>query len=591
MGLGASNLSSAFLSSYQEALNEVSQNISNTAANVGSQQVNLEQEINFTNGDSKENPCTAIKIAYDKCLPKLVGKCTKEQKYSSYFKDNDLERNANACDAEFGNTQISDSLVCPLTATGTFEQRESAYQQCRNQYLRKKCENMQQFDTITDCNNSLSDTIYELRGSLGTINYSKTTNGLPNCYEVSDGSSCYYEIQPNNYYYCRQNPNTGSGYDLCLQQCGTLCTAEEEKILTPPQPQIYGSICAVNNANVSMVSKQVSSANTDARMTSQVTNVFQNDITKTITQTNKGLNFGQFNNSDERTSMTQKVATAVKQAIKASAQNTTTQTDSQKQTINFVNKGLIDTGTDCTAGKTKDGTPIVCVRGDSSLCPGGGNGIILTNQSLNNLSVDQTSTSILTAVLDSGILNDLKNTYKYTLTQTNEGIDPLAILIALLVGIIIILSIISFGLSKAIESIGKALENPWVLAFLIFAILALSCIPLIIYFTVYTPSSTNTPVVSSDIVGTSKCNLKYNTKFLNISVYGITDSVCKEYDQIFDLSNVTPMSATEEKRIIQDRLNQKYPGVFPLLFTYCDNENVIKKSDSRGVTLIFSPIS
>jgi hypothetical protein len=93
-----------------------------------------------------------------------------------------------------------------------------------------------------------------------------------------------------------------------------------------------------------------------------------------------------------------------------------------------------------------------------------GCGLLLTNDSVSKLDSTQTSRSVVDALLNSGILNDLSNTYKFTAEQTNEN-DLLGGLLALLgayIGLIAVFGLIAIGMVYVLGKTAlEVVKTPW----------------------------------------------------------------------------------------------------------------------------------
>lgn len=543
MGGGASNLSSTDLQSYQESVSEVSQNIQNQASNLTSQQVNVDQTINLKVGTTPppENPCATTYLeSYNTCINTqcrgdipAVYECQIKKGVVTGPTSDAL------CTKAFGYTyeQATDNEgYCSGNAPSTITDVQLR-NICLNKLLRTTCIANDVGDYIyhtntscisdADCNVGttcdLNNSTCGVRGPSGS--YDKTCGG--NCgtktiYQIeyikdskrrftldqidtppagvtqcqfnniptAEGQSCWRKYNLDDYYDCQQAINTGTVQkpncqDICT---GFLCTAEMAKIMEPPQAllDVEGSICLRNESNTTLSSNQIAEATTTAILTSVVSNQFQNEISKIINQTNSGMNFGQENNSQERTSITQKVRTTVRQALDASSKNMATKNVNNKQEINFtVESGTVrirsacDTNDrDCVTAP-KDSTP----SGD---CPKGG--LILTNSAINQLNDSQTAKSVVNATINSNILNDIRSKYSFTLTQKNEN-DLLGALLGLLATyFIFILGILGLTAFIAYKFSGKFIDIlkdnlKYILGFTVFLIIIWIIVGSILYGT------------------------------------------------------------------------------------------------------------
>lgn len=514
MGGGASNLSSTDLQSYQESISEVSQSIQNQASNLTSQQVNTEQRINLRVGASPppENPCATKYLGYYNTCINTQCRGDIPAIYACQIKKGIVTGPASdaLCTKAFGYTPeqaADDEGYCSggdVSSTITDVQLRNI---CLNKLLRTTCisNNVGNYiynnpptsctsnadcDVGTTCD--LDNSICGVRGPSGSLDKICGGNcGTKTIYQIeyikdgkrrftlnqidtipagtqcqfnniptAEGQSCWRKYNLDDYYDCTQVLNTGTVQkpncqDICT---GFLCTTEMAKIMEPPQPllDVEGSLCLRNESNTTLSSNQIAEATTTAILTSVVSNQFQNEISKIISQTNSGINFGQENNSQERTSITQKVRTTVRQAIDASSKNMATKNLENVQVIDFlVESGTVRIRSSCRNGDKdcvsalKDSTP-------SNGCPGGG--LILTNSAINKLNDSQTAKSVVDATINSNILNDIRSKYSFSLTQKNEN-DLLGALLGLLATyFIFILGLLGLGAFIAYKFTGKILN-------------------------------------------------------------------------------------------------------------------------------------
>ena len=482
MGGGASNLTTADLQSYQSAISEVMQSIQNETNNFAQQEVKVFQSNSIiVGGEEPINPCADDK-AVQTCIEK--SRCNTPGNYIPPIYQCNLKRvgagatSVSLCDAVFG--KATEEEYCYGTPD-----------KCSKQLLRKTCDANPPGPYISwinvpcssnaDCTvgttcdlersicgvktepgytedktcggNCGTKTVFQIEfiGADGQRTFTlDNIESIPNNVNpcdfipLSPGGKCYRAYNLDDYYDCVQLQNTGIKIpENCIDNCNKLaCSAEKIKLLTPPAPNLIvkGNICLQNKSTSTFNSTQFAEATTTAKLNSAITNQFQNDITKTITQLNKGMNFKQENNSQERTSITQKVRNTISQAISASAQNNLVQSDETRQINTFsLNRGTVTiTSSGCTSD---DSLNDQCINVESSP----GCGLLLTNESISNLSSTQTAKSVVDALLDSNILNDMKNKYTFTASQTNEN-DILGGLFQLLmgyIGLIVVFAIIA----------------------------------------------------------------------------------------------------------------------------------------------------
>ena len=290
------------------------------------------------------------------------------------------------------------------------------------------------------------------------------------------GEKCYSTYNTDLYFDCSQVPNTGGPYigdnadgfadafAKCSKACDTSigCTNFEVETYKPEQGTLIvnGGMCLENVSGTTFVSEQIAESNVTAQMITFLSNDLQSEITKTITQANEGINFGQENNSQERTSITQKIKTEISQAIAANAHNSSLQGSDIEQDIEQIIYGtVIVAGNDqqCETEKTQSGhVNTTCVMaegpqsGDQNTNCVGGNAFAMSNSSVDSFSTKQESRSIIDAIMNSTVLNTIKSDYDFTLTQTNKN-DLLGFLWLIIIGIIIIGAILSYALTKSID--------------------------------------------------------------------------------------------------------------------------------------------
>lgn len=652
MGGGASNLSSTELSMFQQSINQVGQEIKNQVSNVSNQQIDLEQEIIFQNGNSIDpdenltsNPCIKFNSDANNCL---TG-CLQSQNisYRSYL-NSGKERTTENCNIEYGYDKATANAI--IGSDGKCNKalitKVDKDTECLNAYLRKNCENISTYVNQEKCDSdsNINGTFIEKLNPNGDIYFIPTTfftdTTIPVCWGT-DERPCYYTRSNSDYYYCISSAISNITLDSCSSVCEKMkCSQELVEALKPEQPSIVGmDIVITNDASNTMSQSQIAEADVSAQLLSKITNQFQNEITKTISQENSGINFGQFNNSQERTDITQKTVSTVQQSLANSSKNTSVQTNNTKQTIKFINYGQISSTSTCDGNTNtieQNGVKLPCLE------PGPSGKIVITNKSVNNISNQQQAKSVVNALMDSSILNDMKNTYKYTLTQKNAGLDLTAFLMALIIPIIVILLIGAamvfmgwkFGLQVIKDSFGLVIEvfrkavsllpgrggppgatpsatpsatpgaaatpatpvATWKNYFVLFGFLAM--IVSIIVGGIFIdkaingnkePEQSGVLDLNSQAKTIAKNNVSCDTirklDFIDIQVWGKTKDICNAISQIFTIPDgISTMN--DAKKFIQDKLNEKYPGKFPLLFEYCDDEVVVRINDSIGASFI-----
>lgn len=311
------------------------------------------------------------------------------------------------------------------------------------------------------------------------------------------GDTCYSIINTDDYFGCSEVIGSGGtykgneqGYQDAFAKCANTCkityscTPEEIKLFTPPSPTLVaiGGMCLSNSSNSSFISDQTTEATTTATMVSYISNDFQSTISKTISQTNKGINFGQENNSMERSSVTQKIKNTITQAINTQSKNYTSQISNNQQIIEFKNTGTtVVTGGDRDCKVVLSENPNVnCVQSKETPDPSqpsecGNASFVISNKAVNELNSTQKASSIVDALMNSSVLNTLSSKYDYKLSQKNEN-DILGALAALLGLIILGAIIVGVALQKTIQTVMK-----WAVIALI-VVIVLYFIATLIYF-------------------------------------------------------------------------------------------------------------
>ncbi len=550
MGGGASNLSLTELQSYQSAISEVMQDIQNETSNLTSQKVDISQEINLTVGTDPPptNPCADRLDTINACISENCRDIPAI--YQCQLKKGNVigPTSESLCDKAFGYTyeqSLDKEGLCNGGPESTKVPLTELRSICSNKLLRQYCipndpgtyiswnntECLSSADcpigttcdlrdfserkgfcgvqtvsgsTESTCGGECgSKTIYQVEyidnDGKRKFTFDKLTNedldnfGIQPCLFTmpeKNGDKCYRRYNLDEYYNCSQVNGTGVRESPnCGEKCNLLrCTPEESALFQPVQASVIvenGNICLNNKASATFVSTQVAEVNTNAKLENKITNQFQSDISKIISQTNKGINFGQENNSQERTSITQKVRNTVSQSISSSAQNQTIQGNETKQVINFnVPSGRVEIRNSCE-GRGKD-----CVESKPDLpgssCPGGG--LILSNEAVSEMNSNQTASSIVDALLNSNILNDLVSKYSFTATQKNDN-DILGALLALLgsyfIFIILFIAVTGWLAIKVGEKIVDLLKRTmkWILLATVILIIIWIIVAGIIYGT------------------------------------------------------------------------------------------------------------
>lgn len=613
--MGAGNSSYAQLSSYQEAVSEVIQDVSNSATNNLQTNVSITQNIEFVNGATPPNPCVEkdnlINLGNQTYINWLdshsnateeekdmapgihpcINKCKLGSKYTSRV--GGKTRNAANCNDFYSMTLAEAKSILP-TDIKCNVQNDS----CRTAFLRNRCENIENYDTLESCNDRINKVYYEINNN---NNYKYTSDqtaiaGIPNCFASNPGQVCYNNISLNEFgdYYCGLVDNTGAdGYAVCKNACESAkCTDNEREAYKPNEPTIDGTINITNKSSTSVMNDQTATAETNATLNASVLNQFQNDIVKDITQENKFINFGQFNNSVEMTNLIQKASTLISQSLSANSKNLSVTNTATTQNIKFTNLGKINTKNCSDSGGV--------IQPDGSVCA-----INLTNDNITTINNSQTSKSVVTAMLSANIVNDLMNKYKLTVKQTNSGLD----LVALFAMIIILFIILSVGIVFIAKALGKVVEagaetaanagstilgfmrKHWIISsIIIFLLIFVTVIlPMIIVFA--TSATEPSKIVEESVTSgdTSKCDPPSSTtNFLTLNFSMSKKEDCSFFATMADeVAKMNLGSINMEKIEIQKRLDEKYPKTFQQIFTYVNGEIVQMRKMVNGAMFRF----
>lgn len=216
------------------------------------------------------------------------------------------------------------------------------------------------------------------------------------------------------------------------------CSTDMIQALTPTINCGNIDIKQFSSMNSSLV--QVAENQVNATMTTDVSNSFESVIDKTISQTNKDLNFMQFNSSNERTSMSQSVRNDILNSINNTASNLSSTTQDNKQIITFENEGYINcTGcvnTNDTRSQLMPKTvfPTGVVSGNCSLT--------ITQENIQTAAVNQKASAAMVSTFNNTVANNLASKYKLDVSQTNDGVSLMDLLLPF---IIILVAIIAIG--------------------------------------------------------------------------------------------------------------------------------------------------
>ena len=299
-----------------------------------------------------------------------------------------------------------------------------------------------------------------------------------------DQDKCYTSLKFDNYFYCDRLNNSGGPfvgkrgseeYNKALVECeiycdnAFACTEAELELYKPQDPSFtaLGTVRLENIAETTLSSDQSAKADVTAEMTTFISNTFQNEVLKEITQKNKGINFNQENSSVERTTATQKVKNIISQTITDESKNTNVQNVDNKQEIKFtlnrgsflavpyVEDGELDEECDNIITEAKNTGKDVTENTKCYRSTGSKDALVLSNQSFTDITNEQEATSTVDALMNSSVFNDLSNKYTFKLKQTNEGLDLVGLLTSLFMFIIIGALVIG-GITIAI--LGKLLR-------------------------------------------------------------------------------------------------------------------------------------
>lgn len=267
--------------------------------------------------------------------------------------------------------------------------------------------------------------------------------------------------------------NTGCDYFLKvgaftssdLETCYTNCADDAIKLfpdcastLTPDMIIAATPVinCNVSIKNVSMQSSsttQGAEANLNSTMVSQISNAFESEIDKQINQTNKDLNFMQFNSSNERTALSQSIKNDINNSISNTSKNVSSTYLNGVQTITFENAGIINcSGCGQLGTKTAPSKLMTTETFPTAVDSSGQCSLRLENSNIQKATTDQKANSALTSIFSNVVANDLTSKYKLAVAQTNVGVNIADILLAFLVPIIIGLIVAAFLAKQILQS-------------------------------------------------------------------------------------------------------------------------------------------
>lgn len=575
MGLGASNLSKSQLSVYQESITKIGQNLRAKASNTSSQTGIIKQTINLTVG--KADKCAGIYELKEACNTS----CYVEGRgptYECQLRTTNQGTNSSTCDVEFGtmeNALSTSDGIC----NGTKDMDENIREEiCYSRALRLVCPNNpvnDEFGTYgyptNTCNNECGKTIWMQTGTNGnnnTFDY-QSAAGQPH-YSKPSGTS--FEINTNNFFTCGLNDRGGINYlngksiDDCLASCNedNICDVLSDRydpgIMDCKGPG--GGLCVDNTSEVHLGSDQMAEANIKAEMTAAITNDFQSEVMKTITQANEGLNFQQFNTSEEMTKITQLIKNSITSNISTIAKNDNVQDGKVDQTINFTVDGRVygsvscpndnldydicnDIDDDALRKKCQEnvvaswtqGNPEfeTCLDSQDSEGRPYACGCDISNNAILNMKNKQEAKSIIDSIFNSTVMNNLTSKYTLTVDQLNKGptLNLIWIFVALILGGAYVLGRIVTIPGKIVDNITKNLPQ-----FVIGMVMLVGSIALLIWlFTkeddVVKPKC-ETPIIGCETGGGSKssCNIWNGCEYDDETSSCITlpDNMCKNIE-------------------------------------------------------------
>jgi hypothetical protein len=270
---------------------------------------------------------------------------------------------------------------------------------------------------------------------------------------------------PNPNAYQSLPPGPGSCFSLAdkgryplsdIEICKDNCSENADKAFPFCTPQESVSQMATINCNInitqvnnqSAATSQAADSQIDAQLSSLITNKFQSEIDKKINQTNKDLNFMQFNSSKERTSLSQSVKNSISNSITAISKNVSSVVEGNKQTIKFTNVGVINCSgcgekRDDSSVKTSDLMPQTTWPTDNS---DGACSIKIDQKNRQTAVTEQKAATALSSIFNSDVLNDISSKYKLAVEQKNAGVNPAVFALPIvMIFVIIIVAIIAFA--------------------------------------------------------------------------------------------------------------------------------------------------
>jgi len=567
MGAGASNTSKSSLNVYQESITKIGQQLRAKASNTAQQNVNISQTITVNNEatDVCENNLLQQNICNNECYYEDRPPLYQCQFSASNGRMDGTNTNSSNCDAAFGTMDEAlnyDGVCEGLTDMSELERKNICIRRAR----RLACptnpvmQSTGQFGYSDNvCNDNCNKTTFIRVQELGDGKKS---------YDIRDGNSAIYnqpdgidwiQLDGDSSYNCNNSEMAGSLFgatqadkDQCTTNCATnyKCVPEGERLVMGVIDCSggEGGLCLSNTANVSLGSEQLAEANIKSEMVTDITNNFQSEVMKTISQVNSGLNFAQFNTSDEMTEITQIIKNKVSNSIKASSENESVQNSGLNQNITLTNSGIIRGSATCGGRDPPDYSSCMDKEGDAKkecekeilddyyanvpdggeVCApnvsGAGCGCDISNNTVQEVQNKQEAIAVVDSIFNTSVLNRLVSDYTLDVSQLNKGLE-LPNLILLLVA-----AVLFFGYLG-----GKVLDTSGTIIKVLQPVIVLFVIGVIIYFVVKS--------VKSEDEGEDEGVTETSTTITN-GVVTVTTTVTYPDGKVDTTTNVTGVDGT-----------------------------------------------
>lgn len=542
LGVEGRNVSVADLEVFQQAMNKVGQDIRSKATNDALQTATIRQQINFDNGPPIQ-PCETYTLQQQNCdLQCRINNRPPVVQCQFRVADARLgtnETNAQTCDAMYGTRNEALSYTDGI-CNGQTDMDESLREQiCFQRGIRLMCPNNSPVLSPTNiectnasvcgqngactngfcqipsglngefserqCEDGCGQLIYINKIDLGNgrFAYDYENGGIPITNPPSSGN--WIPVDGKEIFDCVQVDPGGSIFlnenetlSDCFRSCATnyACPPDvqaQEPI--PPTIECEGGLCIGNEADVKLTSEQLADSSIKAEMTSDISNDFQSEVLKSISQINEHLNIQQFNSSLEMTEISQSIKNSVFNSIQSQSQNVSQQEGNVLQVINFRNDGVIRGSSSTCPVEQPDYSECnsIADTNDRQACQkrvndefyanldsgcaqfsnqgGVGCGCSFTNNTSLEITNNQQAKSVVDSVFDSSILNNLSSKYTLKLEQRNTGIDFTWWIILICVGI----AGIAYVIGKFVGNVDK----------IIYAVITLAVLGLIGYLVYY----------------------------------------------------------------------------------------------------------